>query len=180
MRRRHRYGRSQVSETARLRKLQQQPAHAQRLLHALVVSANLVPEGAHQIRVFASVPKELRIIAALAATTNGHVWSCWTHEGTAWLFIGELSLPQSRARGLPVLLVHVYDEAGPKDSGLWAYSEGMWQRCADSLQKPQLRRPQSREYYAHVRARGALRWQTCPKSALRMSRDVYGCPRSIP
>jgi hypothetical protein len=121
-----------VSETARLKKLRQQPAHAERLLHALVVRANLVPQGAHQIRNFTSVPKELRIIASLAATTNGHIWSCWTHEGRTWLFTGELSLPQSRARGVPVLFVDVYDEAGPKDSGLWAYGEGMWQRCADS------------------------------------------------
>jgi len=120
-----------VSETARLCKLRQQPAHAERLLHALVVRANLVPEEAHQIRSFASVPKELRIIASLAATTNGHVWSCWTHKGRTWLFTGELSLSQSRARGVPVLLVDVYDEAGSKDSGLWAYREGMWQRCAE-------------------------------------------------
>jgi len=117
-----------VSETARLRKLQQQPAHAERLLHALVVRTNLVPEGAHQIRNFASVPKVLRIIASLAANTNGHTWSCWTHEHRTWLFTGELSLAQSRARGVPVLVVDVYDDAGPKDSGLWAYREGMWQR----------------------------------------------------
>jgi hypothetical protein len=119
-----------VSETARLQKLQQKPAHAQRLLHALVVCANLVPEGAHQIRNFASVPKELRIIAIMAATTNGHVWSCWTHKGRTLLFTGELSLLHSRARGVPVLLVDAYDEDGPKDSGLWAYREGLWQRCA--------------------------------------------------
>ena len=119
-----------MSETTRLLKLQQ-PAHAERLLHALVVRAKLVPENAHQIRNFASMPKELRIIATLAATSNGHTWSCWTHEGRTWLFTGELSLPQSRARGMPALLVDVYDDAGPKDSGLWAYGEGEWQRCAD-------------------------------------------------
>jgi hypothetical protein len=120
-----------LPETAQLRKLQQQPAHAERLLHALVTRANLVPEGAHQIRNFASMPKELRIIAGLAATTNGHIWSCWMHEGHTWLFTGELSLAQSRARGVPVLVVDVYDEAGPKGSGLWAYCEGIWQSCAD-------------------------------------------------
>jgi len=118
-----------MSETARLQKLQQRPAHAERLLHALLVRANLVPEGAHQIRKFASLPRELRIIARLAATTDGHIWSCWTHEGRTWLFIGELSLPHSRARGVPVLLVDVYDEDGSRDSGLWAYGEGMWRRC---------------------------------------------------
>src|SRR5215470_2522438 len=121
---------TKMSETARLRKLRQQPAHAERLLHALVVCANLVPEGAHQIRNFASVPKELRIIASLAATTSGHIWSCWTLEGRTWLFTGELSLSQSRARGVPVLLVDAYDEDGPKDSGLWAYRQGIWERCA--------------------------------------------------
>lgn len=125
-----------LPETARLRKLQQQPAHTERLLHALVVRANLVPEGAHQIRAFASVPKALRIIAGLAVTTNGHIWSCWTHEGRTWLFTGELSLPQSRARGVPVLLVDVYDEAGPKDSGLWAHCDGTWRRCTDCSPSP--------------------------------------------
>ena len=68
---------------------------------ALVVRATLVPEGAHQSRNFASVTKELRIIAGLAVTTNGHIWSCCTHKGRRWLFTGELSLPQSRARGMP-------------------------------------------------------------------------------
>jgi len=121
-----------VFETAQPRKLQQQPAHAERLLHALVVRANLVPEGAHQIHNFASVPKELRIIARLAASTNGHACSCWTHEHRTWLFTGELSLPQSRARGVPVLLIDVYDEEGPKDSGLWMIArDGKWSRCDD-------------------------------------------------
>ena len=125
-----------VSETAPLQKLPHQPAHAERLLHALVVRANLVPEGAHQIRNFDSMPKELRIITALAAATNGHIWSCWTHEQRTWLFTGELSLPQSRTRGVPVLLVDAYNEDGPKDSGLWAYREGMWQRCATARRAP--------------------------------------------
>jgi len=125
-----------VPETARLKKLQQQPAHAERLLHTLVVRANLVPEGAHQICSFSSMPKALRIIAGMAATTSGHAWSCWTHEGRTWLFTGELSLPQSRARGVPVLLIDVYDETGSQDSGLWAYRQGMWQRCAKSSPNP--------------------------------------------
>ena len=125
-----------MSEIARLKKLCQQPAHAERLLHALVVRANLVPQGAHQIRNFASMPKALRIIASMAATTNGHAWSCWRHETRTWLFTGELSLPQSRARGVPVLLVDVYDEAGSQDSGLWAYRQGTWQRCANCSPNP--------------------------------------------
>jgi hypothetical protein len=50
------------------------------------------------------------------------------HENHAWLFIGDFSLPQSRARGAPVLLVDVYDEAGSKDSGVWAYCGGMWKQ----------------------------------------------------
>ncbi len=117
-----------MSETARLEKLQQ-PAHEERLLHALVVRANLVPEGAHPIRKFASMPKALRVIASLAVRTRGHSWSCWSYENRAWLFIGELSLPQSRARRAPVLLVDVYDDTGRADSGAWAYSDGMWNRC---------------------------------------------------
>ena len=55
-----------VSQMARPRTLQQQPAHAERLLHALVVRGNLVPEGPQQIRSFDSMPRALRIIAGLA------------------------------------------------------------------------------------------------------------------
>ena len=119
-----------MSQTLRLRKLQE-PAHLSRLLDALIVRAGLVPLGAYQIRVAASVPTELRNIAKLAVH-SGRAWSCWAHGERRWLFTGDLSLDVSRERGRPVLRVDAYEEAGLKDAGLWMPDrDGHWQRCAD-------------------------------------------------
>ena len=112
---------------ARLSRLQ---ANVERLLPALVLRAQLVPEGAHQIRSSAAMPDQLRIVAALALK-NGRAWSCWTYGLRTWLFTAELLLAVSRERGVPVLHVDVFDDYGPQDSGLWAHSNGEWQRCAD-------------------------------------------------
>jgi hypothetical protein len=120
-----------ADETVRLRKLQQPAPHVERLLDGLVTRARLVPEDAYQIRDPASVPKELRRIAKLAAV-NGRAWSCWTHRIRTWLVTGEMLIPLSRERGAPVLQVDVYDEDGPKDSGLWMIArDGKWSRCSD-------------------------------------------------
>jgi hypothetical protein len=117
--------------TVRLRKLQQPPPHVERLLDGLVTRARLVPQDAYQIRDPASVPKDLRRIAKLAAA-NGRAWSCWTYRIRTWLVTGEMPIPLSRERGAPVLQVDVYDEDGPKDCGLWMIArDGKWSRCND-------------------------------------------------
>lgn len=117
--------------TVRLRKLQQPPPHVERLLDGLITRARLVPADAYQIRDAAAVPRELRRIAKLAAV-NGRAWSCWTYRIRTWLVTGEMSIPLSRERGAPVLQVDVYDEDGPKDSGLWMIArDGNWSRCSD-------------------------------------------------
>ena len=115
------------STKARLRKVQ---ANVERLLPALVQRAHLVPEGAHQIRSSAAMPDQLRIVAALALN-NGRAWSCWTHGLRTWLFTAEMLLALSRERGVPVLHLDLFDDYGPKDSSLWAHSDGEWQRCAE-------------------------------------------------
>jgi|SRR5215470_9717814 len=127
---------TKMSETARLRKLRQQPAHAERLLHALVVRTNLVPEGAHQIRNFASVPKELRIIAGLAATTNGHVWSCWSHQGRRWLFTGELSLPSPGRVAYPCCSSMYTMRRDRRTQGFGLISRKCGSACADCSPSP--------------------------------------------
>ncbi len=120
-----------MADTLRLQRLQQQPSHAERLLGALIARARLLPEGAYQIRDPGSVPKELRRIARLAAGP-GRAWSCWADGLRHWLFIGEMSLPLSRERGAPVMLVDIYEEDGLKDSGAWtSESDGKWHRCAE-------------------------------------------------
>lgn len=113
------------STWARSRKLQ---ADVERLLPSLVLRAQLVPEGAHQIRDSAAMPDQLRIVAALALK-NGRAWSCWTYGLRTWLFTAEMLLALSRERGVPVLHVDLFDDYGPKDSGLWAQNSGEWQRC---------------------------------------------------
>ena len=119
-----------MPETLRLRTLQQ-PSHIERLLETLVVRAKLVPQDSYQIRDPASVPKELRKIAILAAK-SGRAWCCWSHGSRSWLFTGEMPLALSRERGAPVMQVDIYDEDGSKDSGLWTPDrDGGWQRCAD-------------------------------------------------
>ena len=120
-----------MSETARLRKLQERPVHIERLLDSLIVRAGLVPIDAYPIRASASVPKELRRIAKLAVH-GGRAWSCWMHGEHTWLFTGEMPLDVSRERGAPVLQVDVYDEEGLTDSALWAPDrDGRWQRCEE-------------------------------------------------
>jgi hypothetical protein len=115
-------------ETNRLRKLQQ-PCQVEVLLNALVSGSNLLPQGAYRIHQPSSVPKELRRIA-LRATQKGQVWLCWAHTFNTWLLIGEMSLPLSRERGMPVLLVNLYDDGGLKDSAPWmADRSGKWCRC---------------------------------------------------
>ena len=120
-----------VTDTLRLRRLQEQLSHAERLLEAVVVRGKLVPDGAYRIRDPASAPKELRRIARIA-TGAGRAWSCWAQGFRHWLFIGEMSFSLSRERGAPVMLVDIYDEEGLQDSSSWVpVRDGTWQRCAD-------------------------------------------------
>jgi hypothetical protein len=119
-----------VSQTLRLRRLQE-PTHLSRLLEALVVRSGLVPSDAYQIRALDSVPMELRNIAELASD-SGRAWSCWAHGVRIWMFTAEMFLAMSRERRSPVLQVDVYEDAGLKDSGLWASDrDGKWRRCTD-------------------------------------------------
>ena len=118
--------------TVRAQQLRPPPPHVERLLDGLVVRARLVPRGAYQIRDPASVPKDLRRIAKLAAV-NGRAWSCWTHRIRTWLVTGEMPITLSREHGAPVLQVDVYDEDGPKDSGLWMIGrDGRWMRLEET------------------------------------------------
>ena len=115
-------------ETNRLRKLQV-PSHVERLLNVLVSGSDVLPPGAYQIRGQSSVPRELRRLV-LRATQKGQVWSCWAHTFRTWLFTGEMSLPLSRERGAPVLLVNLYSDEGLQDSAPWMPDRnGKWCRC---------------------------------------------------
>jgi hypothetical protein len=115
-------------ESLRLRKLQRQPSHVERLLEALITRGDLVPDGAYHIRDPASVPAGLRKIADQTATV-GRVWSCWADTSRTWLFTAEMSLPASVEKGAPVLQVEVHHEDGASETGAWTpHWDGKWCR----------------------------------------------------
>ncbi len=115
-------------ETSRLRKLQD-PSQIERFLKVLVSDSDLLPPGAYQIHDQTSVPRELLRIA-VRATRKGQVWLCWAHTFRTWLLTCEMSLPLSRERGAPVLLVNLYDDGGLQDSAPWMSDRsGKWSRC---------------------------------------------------
>jgi hypothetical protein len=122
-------GSNSAVETMRLRKIQA-PSQVERLLESYVSRGELLPKDAFQIRTTRALSPQLQRVVA-RATQKGHVWACWADSYRTWLFTCEMSLPLSRERRAPVLLVEQYDEAGElKGSGTWVSDqEGMWSRC---------------------------------------------------
>ena len=118
-------------DTRRLRTLQQ-PSHIEKLLEALVSRASLLPKDSYQIRDPGALPPPLRTLIAQAAQ-EGRVWGCWVNSFETCLFTCEMSLPRSRERGVPVLLVNRYSESGElQEAGSWmSDQEGKWRPCAD-------------------------------------------------
>jgi hypothetical protein len=118
-------------ETRRLRHIQQ-PSQIETLLDALITRGCVLPKDAFQIRDANSLPNPLQRVVA-RAKEEGRVWSCWATNHDIWVFTCEMSLPLSRERGAPVLLVNRHGETGElTDSGSWTTDpQGKWQRCAD-------------------------------------------------
>jgi hypothetical protein len=118
-------------ETRRLRHIQQ-PSQTETLLDALITRGYMLPKEAFQIRDPNSLPAQLQQVVA-RATEEGRVWSCWATSHDIWLFTCEMSLPLSRERGAPVLLVNRYAETGElTESSSWTSDpHGTWRRCAD-------------------------------------------------
>ena len=115
-------------QTLQLRSLQM-PSNVSGLLEGLIAARGFLPESAYQIRDPAQMPRQL-LRAAIEATAHGRVWSCWADGFHTALFTGEMSLPQSRERGVPVLNVDRYDDEGLRDSGAWMRDrDGNWARC---------------------------------------------------
>ena len=115
-------------ETLRLRSIQN-PSHVGRMLEALVEQSTLLPNGTDQIQDSETLSHQLRAVVS-RAVDEGRVWACWMDAHETHLFTCEMSLPQSRERGTPVLLVNRYDDkAELKDSGTWfADPQGKWRR----------------------------------------------------
>jgi hypothetical protein len=118
-------------ETLRLRRLQV-PSRVESLLEAYISRARVLPDGAYQIRDPRGLPNRLQTIVS-RAIAQGHVWSGWARGTDVWLFTCEMSLPLSRERGAPVLIVRLHNEDGEvMESGTWRYDPlGTWSRCAD-------------------------------------------------
>jgi hypothetical protein len=107
----------------------QQPSNVERLLDALVSRAYLLPKDCYQIRDPSALPAKLQTIVTRAGQ-EGQVWACWATGQDIWLFTCEMSLPMSRERGSPVLLVSRYGEQGElTDYGSWMCDPGgTWRR----------------------------------------------------
>jgi hypothetical protein len=118
-------------ETLRLRRIQE-PSRVERLLEAYISRAGIVPDNAYQIRNRKELPRGLQLLL-VRAIEEGQVWSCWADPAEVWLFTCHMSLAQSRERGAPVLLVHLYGaDAELIDSGAFRYDPlGSWSRCGD-------------------------------------------------
>jgi hypothetical protein len=115
-------------ETLRLRRINE-PSRLERLLEAFISSVGALPDGAYQIRNPRELPQSLQTLLA-RALEDGQVWSCWARSSQLWLFTGHMPLAQARERGVPVMLVHLYDEdAQLKESGTWRFdSRANWTR----------------------------------------------------
>lgn len=118
-------------ETVRLRTIQQ-PSFLDRLLHSFILKADLLPEGAYQVRNRSDAPSVLQRLI-IQAGKSGQAWACWSDTLRTWLFTAEMSLERSRERGSPVLLVNLYREDGNLiDSATWAPDEtSRWRRCRE-------------------------------------------------
>jgi hypothetical protein len=117
-------------ETLRLRRIQE-PSQVESLLEAYISRARILPEGAYQVRDRRELPNRVQAIVSRTKAL-AQVWSGWVRGAHVWLFICEMSLPLSRERGTPVLIVRLYNEDGEVvDSGTWRYQLGTWARCAD-------------------------------------------------
>lgn len=117
-------------DTVRLREIQR-PTGVKRLLEAYVSRTGIAPRS-YEIRELQELPANVRKVV-LRAMRQGQPWSCWARGSAIWLFTGEMSLPLSRERGTPVLIVRCYGEDGElRDSGTWRQDVlGSWSRCAD-------------------------------------------------
>jgi hypothetical protein len=118
-------------DTRRLRALQP-PAEVEKLLQALVSSRNLLPKGSYPIRDPSALPAPLQVIV-VRATQEGRVWACWASSFETFLFTCEMSLPLSRERGAPVIVVNRYGERGElAEAAAWvADPRGTWLRCSE-------------------------------------------------
>ena len=118
-------------ETRRLRQLQE-PTRVAGLLEAYISRAGILPKDAYQIRDRGELPNRVQMVVS-RAIAQGQAWSGWARGDQLWLFTCEMSLPLSRERGAPVLIVRLHDEQGEvKDSGTFRYDAlGVWSRCAD-------------------------------------------------
>jgi hypothetical protein len=118
---------------ARLRALEQ-PSHIDRLLRSLVRNMSVVPDDADAVHEPGELPAPWLRDIVVAAACAGDSWRCWMDGRLRlWLFVAKLSVPLSRAAGLPVLHVEFFRESGLSESADWAIDrQSRWHRCSIS------------------------------------------------
>lgn len=118
-------------QTLRLRTLVD-PKQAQLLLDSFVTRSALLPQTARKQNDLVRMPLALQEQAE-QATERSQVWSAWSSNPAAWLFVGELNLARSRERGLPVLEIEIYDYDRRTRNRVTAMRnrDGSWQTLSD-------------------------------------------------
>ena len=114
--------------TNELRRLQATPL-VDRLLHEVVQSIAILPEGAMLLERY-ELSAPLRRIVAMA-TNIGQSWAAWGDAGgNVWLIVAQVSRPLSRERVAPVLQIDRYDAHGEtQDTGRWVRDgQAHWRR----------------------------------------------------
>lgn len=116
-----------MMEALRLRTLQQ-PVHAERLLEAFTMRANVLPKNSYRIRDPEALPPALQQVMYNAAQ-EGRIWMCWARGRHSWLITCETPVLGSQKRAA-VLHVKVYGEDGElTDAGAWELvTNGEWER----------------------------------------------------
>ncbi|MCM2312221.1 MAG: hypothetical protein NDI84_12545 [Steroidobacteraceae bacterium] len=108
------------------------PAHVEQLLDSYVTLSRAVPPTAVKQRDWASLPADIRHVAA-RAFADGCACLAWSDGDATWVFSASLALERSREFGRPVLEVQSYDTIRQSRTCVAAsrLPDGAWRDCVD-------------------------------------------------
>lgn len=109
------------------------PAHVEQLLDSYVTLSRAVPPTAVKRRDWASLPVDMRHVAA-RAVADGCACLAWSDGDAIWIFAASIAMERSREFGRPVLEVLAYDSVRQSRSCVVAarLPDGNWRDCVDS------------------------------------------------
>jgi hypothetical protein len=120
-----------MESTLTLRSIRQ-PNGLEQLLHDLVYSTGVLPDGAFPLCDLGDMPRAVAQIVRITSSA-GESWTCLSHDGNVWLFVAEMLSERSFQIGLPVLQLDLYREDGKRnETSRWIRDcDGKWRRFAD-------------------------------------------------